>query len=369
MQCASTAKCLLLVLGVAAGGVAGASDAAVPALQRLADMPTPRAAHSATLLRDGRVLFAGGCLADGCEEGITGDARLFDPADQRFHATGRLQQARVGHRAVALADGAVLVFGGWTNSGATRSVERFDPTTGTFSRHGQLVYARDGFTATPLADGTILIVGGYAGAMQRLASVEIYDPRKRRSLAITPLPLPRMAHSATRLADGRVLIAGGTVVRNRPVATVLLYNPATRAFRDAGTLAKARHKHAAVLRGDDVLIIGGAGTEEYASQFADTEVWNARTEAVRPGPRLADARYKIVDAVALLANGDVLVAGSSPVPEILPARGAAFRAITGRLDADLSFTTVTPLRSGQVLIAGGYDPRIHVSRAAWLYRQ
>jgi len=360
------AALLLLLLG---GSAVAPAAPAGPVLQRLADMPTPRAAHSATPLRDGRVLFAGGCVADGCEEGIAGDAWLFDSADRRFHATGALQQARVGHRAVALADGSVLLFGGWTKDGATTSVERFDPKTGTFSRHGQLVYGRDGFTATPLADGTILIVGGYAGAMQRLASVEIYDPRKRRSLAITPMSLPRMAHTATRLADGRVLIAGGTVVRNRPVPTLLLYDPDTRTFRDAGVLAKARHKHAAMLRGDEVLIVGGAGTEEYASQFADTEIWNPRTEAVRPGPRLADARYKIVDAVAVLANGDVLVAGSSPVPEILSARGTAFRALAGRLDADLSFTTVTPLRSGQVLIAGGYDPRIRVSRAAWLYRQ
>jgi hypothetical protein len=344
-----------------------ASDASA-SLQRLPDMPSPRAAHSATRLADGRVLFAGGCRAIGCEEGISGDALLFDPVDQTFHATGALRQARVGHRAVALTDGSVLLLGGWTPAGATDRIERFEPATETFSAQGRLQQARDGFTATPLADGTILVAGGYAGAMQRLASAEIYDPRTRRSTAIASMATPRMAHSATRLPDGRVLIAGGSIARGELTKSLELFDPRDRSFHPAGHLANARHKHAAVVVPGGVLVIGGAGAEEYTAQFADTERWQARTQRVTPGPVMVNGRYKIPDALARLSNGDVIVAGSGLVPERLSADGLRFTRVDGRVAAKLSFVTATALGDDRVLIAGGYDSGIRPSRDVWMYR-
>src|SRR5690606_28864819 len=95
----------------AAAEVAPAHPSTGSGLVALAAMASPRAAHSATRLADGRVLLAGGCVADGCEEGIAVDALLFDPASLAFSDAGRLVQPRVGHRAVALADGSVLLLG------------------------------------------------------------------------------------------------------------------------------------------------------------------------------------------------------------------------------------------------------------------
>lgn len=337
-------------------------------LQRLPDLPAPRAAHSATRLADGRVLFAGGCNAVGCEEGITGDALLFDPSDRTFRATGALVQARVGHRAVALTDGSVLLLGGWTGAGATDRVERFDPATGTFSAHGHLQHARDGFTATPLDDGTILVAGGYAGAMQRMSSAEIYDPRTHSSTSIASMATPRMAHSATRLPDGRVLIAGGSIARGHLTGSLELFDPQVKTFAAAGHLANARHKHAAVVVPGGVLVIGGAGAEEYTTQFADTERWEARMQRVTPGPLMINGRYKIPDALARLSDGDVIVAGSGLVPERLSADGRRFSPVDGRFAEKLSFVTATALGGDRVLIAGGYDSGIRPSKAVWLYR-
>jgi hypothetical protein len=43
-------------------------------------MSAQRAAHSATLLRSGEVLIAGGCAIDGCERDARGaETELFDP--------------------------------------------------------------------------------------------------------------------------------------------------------------------------------------------------------------------------------------------------------------------------------------------------
>jgi hypothetical protein len=335
------------------------------ALQHL-PMPQPRAAHSATLLADGRVLLAGGCGLDGCEHGISGDAIFFEPSSRTFAAAGHLEVPRVGHRAVSLRDGSVLLIGGWTDDGATASVERYDAASGTFQAHGSLLQGRDGFTATALPDGTVLVAGGYRGPMQRLASAEIYDPRIRKSIAVGAMSTPRMSHTATLLSDGRVLLAGGSTSRNELLRSIEVYDPATRRFSAAGQLRTARHKHAAIRVRDDVLFIGGAGVDEYREQFADTELWRAGHESTIAGPSMRDGRYKFGDSVIALRDTTALVAGSGRVPERLRTAGMSFTPIAADLRAELSFSTATRLRDGTVLIAGGYDPRIRISRDAWL---
>ncbi|MEO6154811.1 MAG: kelch repeat-containing protein [Thermomonas sp.] len=331
-------------------------------------MPQPRAAHSASLLRDGRVLLAGGCHTNGCEEGISGDALLFDPRMKTFTSTGSLVQPRVGHRALRLRNDQVVLIGGWTADDASDVVEAYDPTSGRFVRQGKLLHARDGFSATPLADGNILVAGGYSGAMRRLASVEVYDPRTGKSHDAGAMSTPRMSHTATLLADGRVLIAGGSSARGILLDSIELFDPATGRFMPAGHLQKARHKHAALRVGNDVLLIGGAGVDEASQQYRDSERWSARDASTRPGPAMQDGRYKFLDAVVRLRDGRFLVAGSGRIPELLDSRAARFTSGDGSLGTDLSFTTATPLLDGSVLIAGGYGPDIHPSRSAWLYQ-
>ena len=57
-----------------------------------------------------------------------------------------------GARAVKLADGRVLIAGGYDNSGALATAEIYDPATGTFSATGNLPEARGDHALAPLAD-------------------------------------------------------------------------------------------------------------------------------------------------------------------------------------------------------------------------
>lgn len=330
------------------------------------DLPGPRAAHTATRLLDGRVLLAGGCHADGCEEGIADDAVIHDPVTQRFSSAGKLRQARVGHHALLLADGSVLLLGGWTASGATASVERFDPQRGRFDVHGEMKVARDAFTATRLADGRILIVGGYDSGMRRLADAEIHDPASGRSIAVGGLAVARKSHTATLLSDGRVLIAGGSDARTSVTASLEVFDPTTSRFSSAGTLATARQKHAAVLVNGKVLLIGGAGMPETKAHYADTELWDPLTGKTGAGPSMGEGRYKFLDTIVTLANGDLLVAGGGRHAERLDVRTMRFSPIQAAIGTSLAFATATPLCNGQTLIAGGYDPDIRVSRGSWI---
>jgi hypothetical protein len=107
-------------------------------------MSVPRYNHTATLLRDGRVLVAGGYGIDGRP---LSTAEIYDPRTAKWSETGSMNSPHAGHRAVLQKDGKVLVYTGGFNSetgvwwdgvskGWTRWVqdqELFDPTTGTWA--------------------------------------------------------------------------------------------------------------------------------------------------------------------------------------------------------------------------------------------
>jgi N-acetylneuraminic acid mutarotase len=71
-----------------------------------------RLRHSATLLSDGRVLVAGGCVNFNMGTG-TDTAELYDPIAGTWSVTQSLANYRYGHKAVYLPNDKVLVAGNW----------------------------------------------------------------------------------------------------------------------------------------------------------------------------------------------------------------------------------------------------------------
>ncbi len=74
-------------------------------------MLSPRAGHTATLLKDGRVLVAGGMVHN---REFLDSAELYDPVSRQFSSTGKMMTKRVGQVAALLLDGRVLLAGGWS---------------------------------------------------------------------------------------------------------------------------------------------------------------------------------------------------------------------------------------------------------------
>jgi hypothetical protein len=355
-------KVTALVLPVALALVPLASASVEPGGQ----MTSPRAAHTATLLPSGQVLVAGGCTRFGCEtDARSASTELYDPQRRTFRPGAPLLHPRVGHTATILQDG-VLVAGGWTAEGnsPTGTAELFDSARETFEQVGDMTSRRGGFTATRLRDGRVLMVGGTDGS-RALATAEVYDPRTRSFEATGSLNVAREAHVAVALRDGRVLVVGGRNTMGVVLASVEVYDPR---FAPAGRLRVARHKHAAVrLRDGSVLVVGGSDARDFAGRHATAEIFDPAKSRTRRVVQMREARFKLPDAVVRLPSGRVLVAAGGLTVEVFDPRTGRFRA-GGRIGAPLSFSTATALRDGRVLVAGGYDERIAVTRNVWTFR-
>jgi hypothetical protein len=328
-------------------------------------LPGPRAAHTATLLTDGRVLVAGGCTRFGCERATDGTV-LFEPRPSRFVEGPALLRPRVGHAAVRLRDGNVLVFGGWAGAVPTRSAELYDRSRRAFVATGAMASGRGGLAAALLRDGRVLVTGGVDGT-ETLRTAEVYDPRTRTFTRTGSMRWPRSAHTATLLPDGRVLIAGGST-GTRVLGTAEIWSPRTTRFATVGTLRIPRHKHAAIgLRDGRVLLVGGSDARDFRGKYRSAELYLPRRGRFVLTGSMRSPRFKLPDAAVRLADGTVLVTGGASEVERYDVRRRRF-VPAGSLGVDLSFSTATVLPDGRVLVVGGYDGNIEPTTRTWLLR-
>ena len=319
-------------------------------------MGAPRAVHTATRLFDGRVLLIGGCSTSGCG-GVAENAAsvLFDPVLRTMQAGPSMAVPRLSHTATLLADGRVLVVGGYGGEGAppTGSIELFDPSDDSFTAMGSLRAARADHTASLLSDGRVVVAGGRGVDGVALRSVEIIDPVTKTVSDGPDLPEPRTAQVAATLG-GVVLLVGGTTVSDTAVASTLQLDLRAMRWVRGPRLARARVKHAAVgLPDGGVLVLGGSGSAESRDAFADTELLRPGGERSRPGPRLPEGRYKLTDAAAALPDGRVAVAGGKNVVVIDTMAGTVRVIGSPSLGTARAFQTLTVLLDGTVLVAGG----------------
>lgn len=224
---------------------------------------------SATLLRSGQILIAGGYYSD-----IVADAHLYDPVADTSTPTGSLRTARFGHVAVLLADGRVLVAGGddfvdGISGHLAEHVEVYDPLTGAWSPTGDLVppfFPSE--TLTTLADGRALFIA--ADSLNDLdPRAAIYDPLGGTWSTLANAPRGSDYHSATLLADGRVIVAGGFYAPTR----AQVYEPFTNTWRVVGSLSNERASHTATLLHDGSVLVAGGEKLCCSSAIATAEIF------------------------------------------------------------------------------------------------
>jgi CARDB/Galactose oxidase, central domain len=131
---------------------------------------TARVYHTATLLNNGMALIAGGTGSPNTLIPLAG-AELYNPATGVFTATGSLNTARHRHTATLLNNGTVLFAGGsqgFSGINSLASAELYDPATAAFAATGSLNTGRQFHKATLLNNGLVLITGGTGGSSAEL---------------------------------------------------------------------------------------------------------------------------------------------------------------------------------------------------------
>jgi hypothetical protein len=336
-----------------------------------ASMPHAADLFSATLLRDGRVLAAGG-IGDapvGTEpRSIVASSELYDPSTGTWTPTGGMTEARSSFIAVRLPDGTVLAAGGWNSTSAAmsaaymRSAEIYDPGTGTWTSVGPMVEARAGFTATLLHDGMVLVVGGSkdsTGGFAPDGSAELYNPNSRSWSATGSMLEGRDGFTATLLASGKLLVAGGTTSLDGAAdASAELYDPISGSWASTGAMFEARVAAAAALLPDgEVLVAGGhSGSGLHNSALSSAEVYDPTA-----GSWTTTGRMERPDAfmtATVLPDGRVLVTGGFENdllrvrPELYDPNGRSWTS-AGIGSTRRTEPTATLMLDGKVLVAGG----------------
>lgn len=284
------------------------------------DLATARGTHAATLLANGRVLVSGGY--SNALGGDVASSELFDPTTKTFAATGALPSPRRAHVTTRLSDGRVVAVGGDVGLGAIAvlaDVARYDPTTGVWSSVTALATPRTHATVTRLSSsGELVIAGGLpeytAPSSIATASVEICAKEGAPCRATTPMNEARADHSATELSDGRILVAGGGVrifdQASSLHATSTIFDPVGEGWSNGPSLPAARFGHIAIRNaGGTVFLVGGALSPQGEAIASDVLGLAPGAPSFTVAGALTAPRW--LHGSSLLPSGKLLVVGTA----------------------------------------------------------
>jgi WD40 repeat protein len=284
-----------------------------------------------------------------------------------FVATGSMHTARGGATATLLKNGKVLIAGGYAHTDLPwtfyASAEIYDPETGKFANTGSMTAARAYVTAILLSDGRVLVAGGegcsdpkhctniQSGAMQYLVSADIYDPATGKFTRTGSMTDITQSVAAALLPDGKVLVVGQANFAGQ------LYDPATGKFVPTGKVAGFTVPITATLLPNGKVLVTGDGV----AQLYDEATGKFTTISLALPSATPTANYQgaVMPRTApytatLLPDGRVLLFEGGYLETYDPATGNC---------ADLGFVspgggwiypTATLLPDGRVLFEGGW---------------
>jgi large repetitive protein len=373
--------------GGGGGGTAGTFNAG-PTLN------VARAQHTATVMNDGRVLVTGG--SDG--QGIIAESEVFDPTTNTWEAvsaiaptqndafmidpTGQFATARQLHTATAMANGLVLVCGGF-------GVERldasgnpvfesmvtsytFNPQTNSFVRAGDMSEGRGWHSAALLSTGSVLLSSGLDVNMASLRTGDVYDPNQDIWTSSTAASAEHTWGSLFTAVNQTVMAAGANVAQGQqglsivgfPSTRVELFNAQGNNFtagtNNVGDRLFMGHE---VMTTGDVFLAGGQGLDPQTQQLfvADTtEVYNAAASTFTSGPTLATARFGCEVAEIGTTSDQLIVGGidAAGMPLIsCEVWSVLNNAMVGTVNMSIEridHRAVT-LQDGRILVMGGFD--------------
>ncbi|MEP7272353.1 MAG: hypothetical protein ABI882_12685 [Acidobacteriota bacterium] len=301
---------------------------------------TDRYGHTATLLRDGKVLVVGG-------GSFPTTAELYDPATGTWSYAGSVLR-RTGHDAVLLPNGQVLVAGG-LNYGdyfSVNNAELYDPTTERWRATTSLPTIKGSIAALLLPTGKVLAVGSpHLNASPVVWSAELYDPATEQWRSTEP---PASLGTLTLLPSGKVLSVAGDAAE--------LYDPVTERWRSTGKFNVILRAGTSTLLADGKVLVTG---NDNSANTLLAELYDPATDTWT----LTGSLNAIVHAggIAMLHDGRVLLAGGTDPASFAQRHVEIYDPTSGLWTPTTSLRvarqghTVTPMPNGTVLVTGGVD--------------
>ena len=142
-------------------------------------------------------------------------AEIYDPRTGISALTGSMSTGRNDPAVVVLRDGRVLAAGGGMGDEKLprqASAEIFDPHTGEWTSTGSMTAPRSEveYASVLLPDGRVLVPGGFTAHETPVSSSDLYDPRTGTWTASGSMSVVRAGHSSIVLRGNRgVLVMGG----------------------------------------------------------------------------------------------------------------------------------------------------------------
>ena len=321
-----------------------------------------RCRHTATELASGAVLVAGGTGTGMAYSSV----EVYLPDERSWFFLAEMTEPRVGHLAVRLPWGHVLVIGG--NLSATQTTaELYDPVTDIWTPTGSLLTARSRFTATMLPTGKVVVTGGRDSSNAVLNSTEVYNPATGTWSATGNLNVSRSDHGATLMADGRVLVAGGFIAASpgtQYTPTAEVYDPTTGIWSATNNIAPAGRGDFTLnlLHTGVPLAVGGrtAGVLQPGAFSTDSSVLYSPVPGTwASAGSLTTGRYLHQSVVLgsgqlLTAGGEMNLSGGMPAidrlasAEVYNPATSTWTATASMLVPHMNFT-LTPLFTQEVL--------------------
>lgn len=344
----------------------------------------PRVDPAVVALQNGKVLIAGGITeslvsTDGQALPLPAiaTAELFDPMTHSIEPAGSLTEGRARATATLLRDGRVLIAGG-TGSGMTlASAELYDPETGAFTPLPAMPSPRQEHTATLLPNGDVLLAGGTNGSTS-LDTTVVFDADAG---AFTPGPSmneDRFGHMAVPLPGDQVLILDGkskalmvdSDVRasaeildlTQPIPSFMSVPEALcpgaevpAEYTTVGRLGRFRGS-ALLLPSGEVLIASGQISVMFVPLEFETRqvaVFDPVAACFRIPP---DTPFGALSPfLGVLPTGKAILLGRAPAAQLLDLSLTGNAVTEVALDEPVEGLTSTILSSGEVLLTGGRD--------------
>jgi Galactose oxidase, central domain len=157
-------------------------------------------------------------------------------------------------------------------------VELYEPGSGNFQARSEMSTTRIGHAAIPVGNGKVLMLGGIP-AMQNLheqppnpSYAEEYESATQNILPVPGLSISQAKYTATLLTSAKILIAGGVDEQGHPTCEAGLVDPASASFNATGGLVTARAGHTATLLNDGRVLVTG-GTDSNGNATATAELY------------------------------------------------------------------------------------------------